>query len=266
LKNILIAGYPRSGNTFLGYLLSYHFNAPYYDMYDLAKALAGEGNLEGLTLAPEAFSGTFARADQEKQVGAVLKSHELPENLHSKHRAALDHVPYQKSDPLILITREPKDVAVSFFYYTFFRQAFRRGYWSRCLPRPIRHWYYLSLHFERLALKVASDWNQLVKKWYELGPLLVRYEDLLKQPEAQIRRVADEFGLHFHAEYAREAVKFCDLSHLIDLEKTRNPAIQENERKYRTGKIGGWEGFFDLRLQRQFDAATQEAAGLVGYR
>ena len=115
MKNILIAGYPRSGNTFLGYLLSYHFNAPYYDMYDLAKALAGEGNLEGLTLAPEAFSGTFARADQEKQVGAVLKSHELPENLHPKHRAALDHVPYQKSDPLILITREPKDVAVSYF-------------------------------------------------------------------------------------------------------------------------------------------------------
>ena len=73
--------------------------------------------------------------------------------------------------------------------------------------------------------------------------MLVRYEDLLKQPEAQIRRVADEFGLHFHAEYAREAVRI-----------------------YRTGKIGGWEGFFDLRLQRHFDAATQEAAGLVGFR
>ena len=35
-------------------------------MYDLAKALAGEGNLEGLTLAPEAFSGTFARSGSRK--------------------------------------------------------------------------------------------------------------------------------------------------------------------------------------------------------
>jgi hypothetical protein len=266
LKNILIAGHPRSGNTFLGYLLSYHFNAPYYDMYDLTNALMRGEDIESLTLSSESFSGTFVRTDQEKQVGAVLKSHELPENLPSKHQTALAYVNYQPSDPLILITREPKDVAVSFFYYTFFRQAFKRRDWSRLLPGPIRHWFYLTFLFEDLALKVARNWNRMVSEWCRFKPLLIRYEDLLNHPQGQIQRVASAFGLGFHDGYANEAARFCELSHLVGLERTRNPDIQESERKYRTGKVGGWAELFPPRLRLKFDALTRKEAQLVGYQ
>ncbi|MDH7500152.1 MAG: sulfotransferase domain-containing protein [candidate division NC10 bacterium] len=266
MKNILIVGYPRSGNTYLGYLLSYHFNAPYYDMYDLSEVLAGRGDPGNLTLAPEAFSGTFSRGDQKKEVRAVLKSHELPSTLHPKHHALLDYVAYEKADPLILITREPKDVAVSFFYYRYFRQAFKRGGWSRRLPPPIYHWYHLLFHFKRLALRVAKEWKEMVSQWWELRPLVIRYEELLKQPEQEIRRVAAEFGFQFHAEYAREAIRFCELSHLIGLEKARNPGIRREERKYREGKTGSWEQIFSRRLQIQFDQLAREAAQLVGYQ
>jgi hypothetical protein len=266
LKNVLIVGYPRSGNTYLGYLVSYHFNAPYYDLYDLSEVLAGKRDPESLTLAPEAFSGTFSRLDQKKEVRAVLKSHELPTTLPVKHGGVLDYVAYQSSDPLVLITREPKDVAVSFFYYRYFRQAFRKGHWSRYLPPPIYHRYHLLLHFERLALRVAKEWREMVTKWWDLHPLLIRYEDLLKQPESQIQRIANEFGFQFHARYAAEAVQFCQLSHLRGLEKARNPGIREQERKYPEGKIGGWKKLFSRRLQVRFDQLTREATQLVGYQ
>ncbi|MFW6116193.1 MAG: sulfotransferase domain-containing protein [bacterium] len=268
MRNVMIVGYPRSGNTFLGYLLSYYFNAPYYDMYDYPRIVSGQYTLEEMLLSPEAFSGSFERPDQEKQVNAVLKSHELPQNLHSTHKTTLDHLGYKESDPLILITREPKDVAVSYFYYSFFRVRHKKGHWSSFLPYPLRRWYYLQFHFRSFALRVAGEWSEFVNSWIELSPFVIRYEDLLGDPLDHIRLVCDRFGFSFQSRYASEATEFCQFSNVVKLEES-NPAYaakaqHRSERFVRAGKVGQGEALLSPQLQQRFDTITQEAAQLVG--
>jgi hypothetical protein len=265
MKNLLIAGYPKCGNTWIGYLLSYYFNAPYYDAYIEEKILSGEQVVEKLDYKQYAFSGKFYRTDQVKEVNAVVKTHELPENLWKQHRLILDFVGYTKSDPLILITRAPKDVAVSLFYFTFFRLPQKQKHWSRRIPYFLRHWYY-RLHFKEFALNVAREWSKFTEAWLKLNPLVIRYEDLLEDPVREIHRVTQYFKFKFYEAYATEAKEYCDFSNMVKHEVERlNSAIHRNERFFRSGRSGQWKEHFSADLEAEFDCITCQVASMVGY-
>ena len=92
-KNLLVAGYPRSGNTWLGLLLCYVLNAKYIDIQ-----LGDDVRLFDL---PDQWP------DREpSDFGKILKTHAIGSQVNVEF------------DALVYIVRDPRDVAVSFYYYT----------------------------------------------------------------------------------------------------------------------------------------------------
>ncbi len=260
--NILIAGYPRSGNTFLGYLLSYYFNAHYYDMYVWPKVVRQELPIEAMLIDPQTFSGNLDRPNQKNQVSSILKTHSVAENLVRDHAFSLEQVNYDPKHPLILVTREPKDVAVSYFYYSFFRLPFKNGKWkAKYLPYSLRYWYYKKFNFPSFALRIAKEWSDFTLSWMTQKPHVINYESLKENPILEIQKITERFNLEFNKNLAEESANFCSFESMKKLEKTKIHYGQShnNIMKTRSGESGEWKSLFKPELVLQFDEITAEA-------
>ncbi|MBN1956491.1 MAG: sulfotransferase domain-containing protein, partial [Anaerolineae bacterium] len=171
-----------------------------------------------------------------------------------------------EKDYLILIARDPKDVAVSFFYWMFFRVPHQYNSWKAKIPYSLRHWYYCRFYFHRHAYNVANGWREFTLRWLDREPLIVRYEDLLEDPVEEIYRVTSHFGLEFHLRYAEEARDFCDFSKMVEREKVEEDENRHEEaRFFRSGKSEVWEEYFRPQVSARFDDLVREAATRLGY-
>lgn len=259
MKNILIAGYPRSGNTWTNSLFSFYFNAPYYDGYTEEQRLSGkkivnEYNDNGLL-------GEHNRLDQEKLICSVVQTHELKQNLNRKHPKLLKKLEYNSSDYLVMIVREPKDVAISYFYHTYFFRPRLRQSLLPSLPIVLRDWFYHRFYFEKFVLKVAQEWTAFYQSWLQYNPFIIQYESLLEDPIEQIRLFTEGFNFTFYPKYAKEAKEFCSFSNLGKRENRHlkvKKTVPKNEKFIRSGKAGDWKEYFTENLQKDFDSITNE--------
>jgi hypothetical protein len=94
---IYIIGYPKSGNTWLSYLVSYSLNMVYDDM-----------NAPGVHPRRESIrkqvKGGHSHKSYTPSFGQVFKTHRLLDNLKAEDR-------------VIYIVRDPRDVIISYYYY-----------------------------------------------------------------------------------------------------------------------------------------------------
>ncbi len=105
-KKLFLVGYPKSGNTWLGYMLSYLLNAEYIEPYNLRCGLSFTKNQRVLTLT----SGNL-NTHVHTAYNSVIKSHEHPPS-----DQVLSIFP-RLTDKIVLIIRDPRDVVVSRYFY-----------------------------------------------------------------------------------------------------------------------------------------------------
>lgn len=293
MKNIIIFGYPKCGNTWIGYLLSYYFNSPYYDIGIEENLLSGKSyNFKHFySYNHNGFLGEHKRKDQKKEIRSILKSHSPPASLLNKFPKFLAKQSYNNSDHIILITRDPKDVSISYFYYQFFylpRISRDSGnivisyrflpficqnwlYRSFCyLPYNLKHFFYKLFYFNSYVLHVARQWTDFNNETFHLNPLIVHYENLHVDTVGEIRRIAESFGLQFFPKYAEEAKRLCEFSNLKKRQQRVNTEAgiitkHPNEEFYRSGKIGSWRNYFSTPLKKRFDQITGKVAEHLGY-
>lgn len=267
MSNITIVGYPKCGNTWIGYLLSHYLNVPFYDAAIEESVLRGELAREDIryTYNHDGFRGEHVRSYQEPAVQSVIKTHALPDTLLSDHPRFLEQQGYRSPDPHILITRDPRDVAVSYFYYRHFRMARVNGRWHTRLPyalrEPLMRWRF----FDQEAISTAQKWSHFSRMWLEHHPLVIRYEDLLVDAAAEIRRVTEAFGFQYHADCAREAVDYCSFASLRRREDRKFAPGAENERFFRSGRAGGWKSCFSAKLAARVAEIAGPVAVQLGY-
>ena len=117
MKKILLLGYPKSGNTWLGYLLSFLLNAEYLEPYRLMTGLTHSSSCDVLR-----NTGGLLEDRPRTIYNAVIKSHHLPPAVKERER----FLPL--TDKIILIVRDPRDVAVSKYHYDkIFKENTRTG-------------------------------------------------------------------------------------------------------------------------------------------
>ena len=270
MKNILIVGYPRSGNTWTNSLFSYYFNAPYYDAATEESILAGRPIAEAIhTYNDDGLSGKHHRGDQNQEIRSVIQTHAQSDLLWQMHPKFLTKQGYTSADFLVMILREPKDVAVSYFYFTYFFDRRFHQHWSTRLPIQWQEWLYHRFFFQKFVLRMAHEWVAFHQSWILHNPFVIHYESLLNDPIAQIKRLTDKFGLSFYPHYAKEAEEFCRFSNLRKREARHlkeKKAVPQNERFIRSGKAGGWKTHFSATLAQQFDKMTDEVRRELDYQ
>ncbi|KAL0748942.1 hypothetical protein Bca101_030944 [Brassica carinata] len=100
--------------------------------------------------------------------------------------------------------------------------------------------------------------------------LVVTYEELKKQTEVEVKRIAEFIGCGFTAEEeVREIVKLCSFESLSRLEVNRQGKLPngiETNAFFRKGEIGGWRDTLSESLADAIDRITEEKFGGSGLK
>ncbi len=146
---------------------------------------------------------------------------------------------------VIYIVRDPRDVAVSFYFYNIKVGVIPNGY---SLDEFVMR--FIAASVVGYADRVGC-WQDHVLSWIRLrqgkpGFVLVRYEDLLEDPVKQLSQLAPLLGIEPTPARIERAVRLSSASHMQSLEKQQSQhweatkGTRQDIPFVREAKAGGW--------------------------
>uniref|UniRef100_A0A0E0LA20 Sulfotransferase n=1 Tax=Oryza punctata TaxID=4537 RepID=A0A0E0LA20_ORYPU len=167
---------------------------------------------------------------------------------------------------VIYICREPKDIVVSFWHY--FQQS---------VPSVT-----LAETFEAFcdgAKIFGPFWDHILNYWRAStacpdNVLFLRYEELLRDPTSNVRKLAQFVGLPFsdaeeEVGVVDTIVKLCSLDNLRSLETNRTGYVDKRmnlrrETLFRKGIAGDWINHITPEMARRLDDIVAQKLGTMG--
>jgi hypothetical protein len=202
-SDVVIAGYPKSGNTWVQYMLAGAFCG--VDLQMVPDALVQD-------LVPDVH---FKKFYKRYFPVTFFKSHFLPRPEYRR---------------VVYLLRDGRDAMVSYWHY---------------LKAVCGH----DLDF--LDVVEVGDklfpckWHTHVMQWtenpYSASIITVRYEDLLSNPVAELRRIGEFAGLECHTENLEKAAARASFKAMRQRETNfpwENPETRKNEHFVRRGQTG----------------------------
>lgn len=211
----------------------------------------------------------------EPRIPKVHFSHDTTFAHHRPGGRALTARPEQR---LLFLVRDPRDVAVSFFHHVR-QRASARELEHKDIPPEARDLLIddFVLHERYGAPEIVAFLN----RWWAEAPqhpqaLFLRYEDLRRDAEAELARVAGFLGESFSAEELRQAVDFASIEQLRERERSGyfesgrlgpTDSDDPNSYKVRQGRVGGYRAEVSAETAEALDRLVAERLEpAYGYR
>lgn len=213
-NDLFIVSYPKSGNTWTRFLIGNLF----YRNQEVTFS-----NIEDLV--PDIYQNTD-RALLKQPAPRILKSHEYFDPRYGR---------------VIYIVRDPRDVALSYYHYLIKIRAFEDGF-------PLMGFVE---RFMAGAWDSYGSWYENAKSWIALrdgaeGFLLLRYEDLLHDLQAEMNRIATFLKLDVSNEDIESAIEGSSFERMRALEEKEASAWKAIKKSrmekpfMRSGKAEEW--------------------------
>lgn len=237
--DVFLVSYPKSGNTWLRFLLAHLI---------CRNAAVSFGNVEDII--PDIYLHTD-RTLISRPRPRILKSHEYFD-------------PRYKN--VIYLARDPRDVVVSYYYHSikFLGQ-----------PDDFPKDEFVA-RFVRGELDAFGSWGESVGSWVGARSnstrfLLLRYEDLLEDTVAQVRRIASFLGWSTQRERLETAVSLSSAERMRNLEKTEGRSVKQLRQSrsdklfVRTGRSGNWQSELSTSHVDMITTAWKDIMQRLGY-
>jgi hypothetical protein len=255
-SQLIIVAHPKSGNTWLKVMLT--------RLYGIRHGIAAEDFSKYPSLADSnpaipRFAATNGWYSYERAIGDKLQPEAPDSDL--KHK------------PVVLLARNPLDIAVSwFFQFTKRQSAHKQELINADLAHPVDRKNINMWDFVRhsdIGLNSLIDflnyWEQALAKLDQT--LLTNYESLRADPGAVLRQITTLMGDSFSDDDIQEAVDFGSFDNLRKLESEgffrsggltlRNPKDPESF-KVRRAKVGGYRDYFTPEQADELEALVRE--------
>jgi Sulfotransferase domain len=171
---------------------------------------------------------------------------------------------------VIYIVRDPRDVAVSFYYYNLKVRVIPDGY-------PMEEFVarFIAANVVPYADRVGC-WEDHVLSWLRLregkaGFRLIRYEDLLADPGKELRQLAPLLGIDPTPERVDRAVQLSSASNMRSLEQKQSKEWHTTKDTrsdipfVREAKSGGWRAKLPADCVSQIERAWGATMQELGY-
>jgi hypothetical protein len=233
--DVLLASYPKSGNTWLKFMLCHLLTGAEVD-FDRSESICP--GIGAHKTAPRLLPGG----------GRLIKSHE---QFRSEYKKA------------IYIVRDGRDVAVS-YYYHLLREGKADGAFSELLP--------LILDGKQDGY---GTWRDHVDSWLDSPlnraglVCIARYEDCLSEPSATLARVVQFLGLDIEPSAIDQAIAANTADKMRAKEKDSQTAIKHKHSDIpfvRAATKGGWRSTFSEGDNALFEANAGATLDRLGYR
>ncbi|KAK3801313.1 hypothetical protein RRG08_023584 [Elysia crispata] len=194
----------------------------------------------------------------------------LPEKLESQSspRALNTHAHFElmpkevlnkKNCKLIYVTRDPRDVAVSYFnhhrklvqYYEY------KGQWKDYFPL------YLSGKVDYESwFAYTRGWEQGIKDNPDLQVHVTSYEALHENTNEEVKKLAQFLGASTDETFISDVVKMTSFDSM-KVSKGKNETFKGKDQTeapimYRKGKVGDWKNWFTVAQSEQFDETFEQ--------
>jgi len=225
-SDIYLVSYPKSGNTWMRYLLAY--------------AIWPEINKPDL----EEMAGLIPSYGLEYDIKSMLDPATPCNKL--EHRIIKEHFPYNNVAKkyvknVIYLCRDGRDAIIS--YWHFLNQV--RGT-SVSLNDFIRD---SSSH-------PSGPWHDHVQQWLDapVNKLVIRYEDMLNNPASSLKMVLDFIKLERDELIINRAVERSSFDSMKAIEKSKGFRLDmlKNVDFIRQGEAGSWKTLFDNKTIQLF--------------
>ncbi len=232
----VVVSYGKSGRTWLRVMLSRFYQVK----HDLpGKALLSAGNLKR----------------KNPSVPSVFFSHDNYLKDYTGHIDSKDDY-YDKK--VVLLVRDPRDVAVSQFFQWKYRMRARKKRLNQYPPHGEDVSIYDFVMDPNAGLpKIIDFMNLWAREMPRLEQLLVvRYEDMRADAAAELQRIVEFIGTPGTEEEIREAVRYASVENMKKLEQQKTfwlsgsrmvPKDRKNPNSYkvRRAKVGGYRDYFE---------------------
>lgn len=253
---LLIIAHPKSGNTWLKLMLTY--------LYAIRAGISADklgryNELANQNPAIPKFAATNGYYSYEGAVGKMLTPDAVDQTLRSK--------------PVVLLTRNPIDMAVSwYFQFTKRQSAHKQELINHFIEHPIDRNDIEMWDFVRNSdigllslIKFLNSWEKNLAGHDKA--LLVRYEELRTSPNNVLEKIVKLMGDSFSEKEIQAAVDFASFDNLRKLESEgffrqggltlRNPKDPESF-KVRRAKIGGYHDYFSAEQVAELEQIMQD--------
>jgi hypothetical protein len=222
-SDVFLCSYPKSGTTWLGFLIAQVLKPDESEQLDL-----------------KSFNSYVPDVNlQYTKRGSLSQYAELRDP-----RFLLCHATYDAKLPkVVYVTRDPRDVMVSYWHY----QKFLKMDFNLSLAEFLSaddHW--------------PCEWDQHVADWLlperKRNVMLVRYEDMHEDAAGVLRRVLAFGGVRTTEARLHAAVESSRFEHMRAAEEqfgVNGKGGDDQERFVRKGRVGSWQeemGYTELRI------------------
>lgn len=238
---IWLASYPKSGNTWTRlFLANYLMNAttpvPINEAHRFAmgdSVIKMYNRAVGRAVDPQDL-GLALRLRDKVLHGIVANNADV--NFVKTHNArvapqGVDLIPDRYTRSAIYILRNPLDMVLSYSRHY--------GITHADAVQKICHQDNGNLPTETTVAQYLSSWDNHVKTWMAYAPwkrLLIRYEDLLDDPETQFTRMLGHIGVPVDPERLERAIRFSSFDELSKQEDAQGFIERPKESKKFFGK------------------------------
>jgi hypothetical protein len=171
---------------------------------------------------------------------------------------------------VIYVVRDPRDVAISYYHYCIKNRHIAEDY-------PVTDFVtrYIAANVNP-AYDRWGSWADNVMSWVAMrhddpGFLLLRYEDMVENPERELAKVASMLHLDAPPERLRRAAELSSADRMRSLEKAQHH-LWEQVNKTRADKpfvraasSGGWKSALPPSAVEQIEAAWESPMRAMGY-
>jgi hypothetical protein len=214
--------------------------------------------------------------DQNSELPAVFFTHN---NYLRNYTGNWESKSHFQGKRIVLLVRDPRDVAVSQFFQWQFRMRPNKKFINDYPPHgaAIDSWDFV-LDKDAGVPRIVDYFNGWARAVPELKDvLIVRYEDMRADPARVLTQILEFTGASVSAEQVQEAVDFAAYDNMKKMEQNKffkgsgarvKPGDKNNPQsfKVRKAKVGGYRDYF---TDEQCEQLQQMVAGLdpvFGYR
>ncbi|HVA98846.1 MAG TPA: sulfotransferase domain-containing protein [Bacteroidia bacterium] len=237
-NTIYIVSYPRSGNTWMRFLIANY------------------------------FADTEAEFDNDSLPKLIPDIHINPQDIDSailKPKFIKSHFPSLKEyNNVIYLVRDGRDVAVSYYFYEL---------GTKTIPSDTDFKTYLKKYF-LLGKSPFGSWAnhiEAIKSQKNYRICFIKYEDLLKDPERKLKEMLLFFNIPTNEEKIKKAVN-CSKFDVMQAkyEKYKSSSSGEMDKIHpdkfiRNGKTEDWKNYFDEQILQEFYEVNGKTLQSYGY-
>jgi Sulfotransferase domain len=243
--DVFIISYPKSGNTWTRFLIG---NLIYQDQP------VTWANVE--LLVPSIYAHSNRKL---LKLPRIFKSHECFD---------------PRCNNVICIVRDPRDVVVSIYYY-----SIKIGAWPEASPLEDFVPKLISGEFRSglVADPTWGSWHDNVASWLAMRDnrkfLLLRYEDMIEDPQRELARVAGFLKIPATLERLARAIELSSADNMRKLESSQSKEwtltlgkkMRQDIPFVRAAKSGGWKTALTPKSVAQIEVAWGKLMRELGY-